>query len=191
VNKYSTARQATDDNIMWLMRGDRGKKHTLKTCNTSCFARNNAYANAPQCYVYTYTAWLFHIPMPHVAVNSALIRFYDVGIHFHKSPISYFTKICPILANACKQTAMTKPLGTSSDIQNCSEFVTAKHHASKYSDVCLQCTNIKMVLNKTPSLCAVGLYLTYIGTTLYTFMLYNFTINFFLNFYQTVKVQCQ
>jgi hypothetical protein len=54
VEKYGTARQATDDNIIRRMRFAcwiPKITDTLRICNTLLFHGNNCHANAPQCYV--------------------------------------------------------------------------------------------------------------------------------------------
>jgi hypothetical protein len=60
VEKYGTARQATEDNIMrrmritcWITKAtDRHSEYVILIA----FPGNNGYANAPQSYVYTYWA---------------------------------------------------------------------------------------------------------------------------------------
>jgi hypothetical protein len=60
--KYSTAEQATDDNIIWRMRiACCIPKATNIAQNMSyllLLQGNDGYANAPRCYVYTYIACL-------------------------------------------------------------------------------------------------------------------------------------
>ena len=56
VEKYGTARQATDDNIIRRMRIacwiKKGYEHTIRTCNTYCFSTaKNSCTNASHCYV--------------------------------------------------------------------------------------------------------------------------------------------
>jgi hypothetical protein len=62
VKKYGTARQATDGNIIrrmrfacWITKAtDTHSEYVILTV----LHDNNGYANAPQCYVYTYIACL-------------------------------------------------------------------------------------------------------------------------------------
>jgi hypothetical protein len=63
MEKHGIARQATDDSIIRRMRFAYGFANTTDTHSEFLylllFHGNHGYANAPQCYVYTYTAFLF------------------------------------------------------------------------------------------------------------------------------------
>jgi len=58
--KSGRFRQAADNIIKRLecncMLGNQGYGHTLRICIASCFSDDNGYANAPQCYLNTFTA---------------------------------------------------------------------------------------------------------------------------------------
>jgi len=60
VEKYGTARPATDDNIIWRIRFAFWATNATITHSEheilTFFHGNNGYANAPEYYVYTYTA---------------------------------------------------------------------------------------------------------------------------------------
>jgi hypothetical protein len=57
VEKYGTAGQAADGNVVQRMPFARWIYKAADTCN-SIFYDNNGYENSPQCYVYTYTGCL-------------------------------------------------------------------------------------------------------------------------------------
>jgi hypothetical protein len=62
VEKYGRARQVTDDNTVWRMRFTcwitKAYRHTLEYVMLIAFHGSNGYANAFQCYFYTYVACL-------------------------------------------------------------------------------------------------------------------------------------
>jgi len=62
VEKYGRAKQATDNHTIWRMRFELWiSKATTQSQNMQyslLFHGNDGYANAPQCYVYMYSACL-------------------------------------------------------------------------------------------------------------------------------------
>jgi hypothetical protein len=77
VEKYGRAREATDDNIIRRMRFACWVTKATDThseyVTLIAFPRNNGYANAPQCYIYTFIARLVSTQRPLLLKNGGTL----------------------------------------------------------------------------------------------------------------------
>jgi hypothetical protein len=89
VEKYSRAREATDDNMghARLTLGIESYKYTLMPCHTLIFYCNNGCTNAPRCYV----ACLWHVAFNEWGIAYSSRREFKVckSVHHHTIQINH------------------------------------------------------------------------------------------------------